>query len=1537
VTSFTFSPENPVDGQEVSIDATVQNIGACDTMRDFYVALYVDDSYSTNTSVSGGLEANATTDVTLTWTATPGEHTLTIKADYSSSSYYKQVSESNEENNELSKQIVACASPDLTVTSFTFSPGNPVDGQKVSIDATVQNIGACDTMRDFYVALYVDDSYKTQTSVSGGLNADASTDVTLTWTATPGEHTLTVKVDDSDWYSGKNLVSESNEENNELSKQIVVCASPDLTVTSFTFSPENPVDGQEVSITATVQNIGACDTMRGFYVTLYVDDDSYSTDTSYVSGGLNADASIDVTLTWYATPGEHTLTVKVDYNGKVSESNEENNELSRLIPPKALTLTLIEYSPDPTNDNTPTLDWNDVANTSTYHIQIDDDADFGSPIVDDDTLTDSTYIVTSPLPEGGIYWRVKSKDQTGNESSFSGADSFTIDITPPMVPTLVLYAQAPTNNTKPTLDWNDVEDASTYHIQMDDDSDFSSTIVDDGTLTNNVYILTIPLPEKLIYWRVKSKDVVGNESEYSQADSFLIDMTPPAVPTLIEYTPDPTNDNTPTLYWNDVGDASTYHIQIDNDENFSSLIIEESSLTSSVYTSTSTLPEGVIYWRVKSKDAAGNESGYSVTDNFTIDTTVPDAGLNPNGSVGQARISVSPNSIDFGIVRVNEIAQEKLTIRNIGSSELKITNITTDAEYITISEVQFTIQPSEDYSVTISFRPSSVYKFGGNLTIESNAPSSPTTVALSGKFPKPEITKLEPISGRAEGGTEIIITGSNFIDDSTVEIGGEVVEAQVHSSTQIAAKTPAGSAGEKVDILVTNPDSQQARLEDSFMYKKEPHLMLMVSPESVVYRCSDMKVDIELDMDGASSELVRQQEIIITYKKPIGLKTTQKASPMEGGSNTHTTTLNTDEIDEVGVWTVTAHWKGNDEYLSVNSKSKNFEVTKIPSMFSDGWVFQTKQKTIDNQKEPIDIHSEKVPIDTTGLLKGALVPKVECETVTLPNIKGKIVTLEFTAPDRIVKEFTIATEDDGVFKEYAFDSEGDWTIKASWNGNDTYQGCESIIVVHVVIEAPKAIVVLGGDKDSRDFDDFNTIANKVYRILTKGRGFRDEVDMDKRDVYYLNPQKNQDDKTIHVDALTSEGELEYAITVWAAKYVSPHTPLLIYLLSHNTVDHFLLESPRNAKPHFTPNELDNWISELEKKLLAEKQLSPEKPVSITIFIDACSSGNFLKPLAKEVKKEGETVIRRTVITSTSLDEPAHIRPADSFSLNFFNRVNVDYDVRSAFVDAKDIITAFRGQNPLLDSNGDGIPNEQLDYEKVEGVKIGSPMGPNPPTIEKVLFLPSQLKQGESAVISVNVLAAKIESVTGVLIPPSYDRKRKVEHWSELDSGLINFEFQQSDDVRIYASKPYKFTECGKYILIVHAGNPDGDAVPYKTQITIEECNKAVQSFDKQITQWGAVKITMLHQNYPNPFNADTWIPFQLAGKSDVMLTIHNLQGKTVRHIKLGIMPTGAYLSKDKAIYWDGHTQVGETVASGIYFYRLQAGDYIAVKRMVILK
>ena len=95
--------------------------------------------------------------------------------------------------------------------------------------------------------------------------------------------------------------------------------------------------------------------------------------------------------------------------------------------------------------------------------------------------------------------------------------------------------------------------------------------------------------------------------------------------------------------------------------------------------------------------------------------------------------------------------------------------------------------------------------------------------------------------------------------------------------------------------------------------------------------------------------------------------------------------------------------------------------------------------------------------------------------------------------------------------------------------------------------------------------------------------------------------------------------------------------------------------------------------------------------------------------------------------------------------------------------------------------------------------------------------------------------------------------------------------------------------------------------------------------------------TQLLSNYPNPFNPETWIPFQLAQPTSVVLRLYDIEGQVIRTINLGYKKVGFYTVINRAIYWDGKNQLGESVSSGVYFYRLTTSDYDAMKKMVILR
>ncbi|MBM3240700.1 T9SS type A sorting domain-containing protein [Candidatus Poribacteria bacterium] len=117
----------------------------------------------------------------------------------------------------------------------------------------------------------------------------------------------------------------------------------------------------------------------------------------------------------------------------------------------------------------------------------------------------------------------------------------------------------------------------------------------------------------------------------------------------------------------------------------------------------------------------------------------------------------------------------------------------------------------------------------------------------------------------------------------------------------------------------------------------------------------------------------------------------------------------------------------------------------------------------------------------------------------------------------------------------------------------------------------------------------------------------------------------------------------------------------------------------------------------------------------------------------------------------------------------------------------------------------------------------------------------------------------------------------------------------------------------------------------------EEQKQVLEQLKRLVSQKLIPARTALFQNYPNPFNPETWLPYQLATDAPVTIRIYNTKGQLIRIINLSNQKAGIYLTKDRAAYWDGNNAKGEAVSSGVYFYQLQAGDFFATRKMVIVK
>ena len=112
------------------------------------------------------------------------------------------------------------------------------------------------------------------------------------------------------------------------------------------------------------------------------------------------------------------------------------------------------------------------------------------------------------------------------------------------------------------------------------------------------------------------------------------------------------------------------------------------------------------------------------------------------------------------------------------------------------------------------------------------------------------------------------------------------------------------------------------------------------------------------------------------------------------------------------------------------------------------------------------------------------------------------------------------------------------------------------------------------------------------------------------------------------------------------------------------------------------------------------------------------------------------------------------------------------------------------------------------------------------------------------------------------------------------------------------------------------------------RITYDGLGTAVWEQDARVLLDGVT----LSQNYPNPFNPETTIRYDLSRPEAVELSVYNLEGQKVATLVLGHREAGSY-----SVRWDGVTDAGLELASGVYFYRLTAGERVETRKLLLLR
>lgn len=287
-------------------------------------------------------------------------------------------------------------------------------------------------------------------------------------------------------------------------------------------------------------------------------------------------------------------------------------------------------------DLTPTFDWNDVADATSYTILVDNASNFSSPEINVSPTT-STYTPASNLAAGTYYWKVLATNSSGS-SAYCAA--WTVTLTAPLPLPDVPVLLTPTNGSTvedltPTFDWNDAANAISYHLQIATKSNMTG-LVFDSDVASSTYTPASNMAADLYYWRVLSTNSTGSSAYTATWSANVIaPPPPPGAPTLIApANGSGTTDTTPYFDWSDVSGTLNYEILVDNNSDFSSPLINQTGLTVSEYTAASALANGTYYWKVRGTNASGAGT-YSSTWNFSIGAApgVPVLALPTNGSL----------------------------------------------------------------------------------------------------------------------------------------------------------------------------------------------------------------------------------------------------------------------------------------------------------------------------------------------------------------------------------------------------------------------------------------------------------------------------------------------------------------------------------------------------------------------------------------------------------------------------------------------------------------------------------------------------------------------------------------------------------------------------------------------------------------------------------------------------------------------------------------------------------------------------------------
>ena len=914
-----------------------------------------------------------------------------------------------------------------------------------------------------------------------------------------------------------------------------------------------------------------------------------------------------------------------------------------------LPVALIPYTPDPTNNAMPTLEWNDVAGAVTYTLHYSGQSDF-SAVTEVAGLTESTYTPTSVVSDGSLYWQVRAVGADGISGWWSWTDSFVID-TGASTAVISGRPSSPTNSNSATLT---IGGEGVTHYRYKIDEGVYSNEIEVGTPIN----LT-GLDDGIHTVSVIGSDAAGNwQSEDNPTTvTWAVDTAAPSVTGLID---DPVPTQSVTWVW-DADEPATFRYAVNQNATWTFDVEAYGGTT----TAAKTDGDGTWYLHVQAKDTAGNESAV-VTVSGILDNAPPATTVDPPGGVYVSEQTVM------------------LTCDDTSGFECDGTYYTTDGTLPTLESIR--------YETPVPIGVDTMLKFFSVDTAGNAEPVKTEVYVIDSE--DPSITIISPEDGATvkplysiEGTSSDEGTGIGLVEvrvlDGTggyLTSGGQWLPAETwltaSGTTSWDLVTGDGVWDENIaysiTVKATDGAGNKSETSISFTYgdPKDPSTITCDLAETSITLGDPLRVSGQITPTPAKTE----EPVNVVLTPPVGPAVYQTTRTNLLGQFQYD--IACDDIYRAGTWSVYASWSGDADLEEATSNPQTLEVSKAQSTVT------------------LDVAS---PIKTGEAVDISVlfVPEPNCGA----DLSDIPIFLDILDPDNtsVFSKPLDPYNTNGRFmlEQYpGFNAPGEWTVRVSFAGTPAYEALSDPVSVKVTVleTAGYAILINGKIGSEEGLAEHNKTLKFVYNKL-RIRGLEPD------DIQYLSPYYLSDPE---VDGPPTRDAIQNAITVWARdKMNTKPANLYIVMVDHGEVDQFFI-SPDTI----TPYDLKVWLGTLEAALAG----TPAENQETIVILGFCYAGSFIDELSGTrrviiASADADELSFRGPVGDKGVHD------GEFFVTQLFTALPSGKPIKWLFEKATQATEKYSGsgkpgsngppyfdkarQHPLLDDNGDGVGSNDL--------------------------------------------------------------------------------------------------------------------------------------------------------------------------------------------------------------------------------------------------